>query len=1474
MENVEDILPLTASQHGVLFNTVQAGPGDTYFEQFHYTLKGPLNEPAFRRAWEMVVDRHPALRAAFLWKGIDEAVQAIRKTVKLPWLSADWSDLPAEQVTDRIARYLIADRRKGFQVEQAPLMRCAVVRQDRDRFHFIWSFHHLLMDGWSFSQILTEVSTLYAALSTGGPLPSANADAYRDFVRWQTGKDRRAAEDYWRDVLSDLTPPSLVDAAPSKRSYDAAAGSPPDITTRLSHETTEDLQRLARRNHVTLNVVVQTAWSILIARHTGTPDICFGYGTAGRPPHLAGIESTVGMIMTTLPMRVRVEGELPLSQALARLSERLAEQEEWSNPALAEIQQWAGVQGGGTPLFESVVAFENYPVDEGLALGFCGFDIEALSFFERTSFPIALFTAPGDALMLRLQFDPALFDEHWVQALSRRLAELLTSMADAADDDALSTLEMLTEDDRTLLGAALRTQPDGPEGGRSGPVDPPIDPVVAFDRYAAKNPSKPAIEVFGPEHCERLLTYGDVAQASEDLAAVLAGDGIEPGDFVAITLPRSAEFIIAALAVLRRGAAFVPIDPFSAPGRNRAILQDAAPKLTIGPPELSPAGIKAVSPTARPESGTGGTERRPPAPQEVGDPDGIAYVIYTSGSTGRPKGVPIRREALAIICRDWMPVLEMNEDTRSPTTASTAFDSSILEVWPTLMSGGTVVIPPAATISDPPTLRDWFYRARITSALVPTPVFAPLIDLDWPEEGAPKRIAVGGDRLPKRPPKTLPFPLINAYGPTETTVAATAGVQAPATEGSGPPDIGRLLPCIRGRMRDVHGRPAAPGVVAELEILGSQVTPGYLHRPEDNLKAFDADPFVPGGRAYRTGDRMRVLHNGRLEFVGRADHQVKVRGVRIELAEVETALTDHRNVAAALVDLRDGILCAWVEPTTPPRTQPSTIIGTWATYFDELHRDAASADDPDWDKRGWQGGVSAGPITTADMRDWINGTATRLRGYSPRSVLDVGCGTGLIVDALAPHCERYHAVDEVGTALDGLRRRQVANTALRHVTMETRGTDDLTGLQPQSYDLVILNSVIQYFPSLDYLEKIITDILPLMTAGGRLFLGDVRNLALLDVFHAEKTLNQMDDATDPATWSATARASLEEDGELVVDPRWFAELAERLSKKTFVNVMPKLGGAAGEASRYRFDVVFTLADGPDAAGSSDPAIITAEELPQNEATPVFETLKNRRLSRVVPLREWMSDPPPECRTVGDLRTLQHSLPVHGTDPDAVAPGSTVSLLNGDPNGDFIVLRGNAPEAFGYREALVATDRLDTTVPRATDPMAVHGRRELVQTLRQDLVEQLPAAFIPTWISVVDKLPRTAVGKIDRRSLGVGGIVNRQADHPFITPRAGTEEVLSDIWKDVLKIKRVSALDNFFALGGHSLKTTQVASRIQTQLGIDVPLSALFERPILRAMADYIDAMRAVTETNSAPKSSQRRTDSSGSEGGAREEGVL
>ncbi|MFF9202055.1 non-ribosomal peptide synthase/polyketide synthase [Streptomyces sp. NPDC014986] len=896
--DVEDVLPLTPLQEGMLFHRLVGGPDDVYVDQAALLLDGVADPHALAVAWQRVTDRTPALRTCVVWEDVPVPLQVVRRDVRVPVTHLDWRDPDEPERAERLDRLRADDLARGIDLAAAPLMRLTLVRLPDARLHLLWTSHHLILDGWSLAQVLTEVFEEYAALTAGAESRPPVRRPFGDYVRWLAEQDAGAARAHWQGVLAGFTTPTPLPTDRPLREAHLARSADVHVAG-LDEGTSARLARTARDAGLTLNTVVQGAWALLLARYAAEDDVVFGTTVSGRPDDLPGVEAMVGMFINTVPTRVRVDAGRTVGAWLRELQDAQAESRRFAAVSLAELTQLSDLPSG-SPLFHSMVAFENYPFDEARTAG-SGVRLAEVTSRDATNYPLVLRAYHGERLGFDLAHDPALFDAATVRSLADRLCLLLTEMADGPDRP-LRALSWTTAAERRGL-----TGWNGIERGR-----PTRTLVDLFEAQAARRPGAVAVTC-GSER----LDYATLDARAGRLAHRLAELGAAPERFVALALPRSCDQVVAILAVLKTGAAYLPIDPASPAERVGHLLADAAPVTlvtTTGTAARADGTGVPVLLLDDPEVGAD-LARRPatgPAPARRPLPENPAYAIYTSGSTGRPKGVVVPHANVVRLFTRTRHWFGFGEDDVWTLFHSYAFDFSVWELWGPLLHGGRLVVVPDGTARSPEDFLRLLADEKVTVLNQTPSAFYPLIRADAEHPGTGARLALrtvvfGGEALDvarladwwTRHPASAPR-LVNMYGITETTVHVTHAPLDAATAAGPAGPIGTAIPDLRVYVLDADLAPVPPGATGEMYVAGEGPARGYLGRPGLTATRFLADPFGPaGGRMYRTGDRARWRADGTLEYLGRADAQVKIRGYRIEPGEIEAALHTHTGVAEA-----------------------------------------------------------------------------------------------------------------------------------------------------------------------------------------------------------------------------------------------------------------------------------------------------------------------------------------------------------------------------------------------------------------------------------------------------------------------------------------------------------------------------------------------------------------------------------------------
>lgn len=901
--NVEDVFRLSPMQQGMLFHALKDPGSGTYVEQLHCVLDGLEHPDAFEQAWRQLVDAEPTLRTSFYWEGLSSPVQVVWRDVELPLTCEDLRGIPRDACRDQLASYIESDRLRDFDPTQAPLLRLQLTRLGPERYAFVWTHHHILMDGWCFPLLLEDLFARYEALCRGVAAPSSRRGRFRDYIAWLDRQDMAPMKSYWSELLRGFREPTRLplgccEPSPEGSSYRR-------LRATLSTRSTAALGEQARAHHLTLSTLVHGAYAIVLSRMSGDAEVLFGSTMSGRPPELPDIETTIGLFINTLPLRVGVGGDELLLPWLGRLMEQQADARQngaiplWTVQGLAETPR-------GTPLFDTIVVFENYPIDSAVREGPHGISVESVEIVEQTSYPLTAVAVPGEEMSLFVSYDASQISDEVASRMLLHWKTLLEGMA-ADLEGTVGLLPLVPEDE--LQRVVVGWNDTASEYSRGACVH------ELFEAQAAKTPDAVAV-VAG----DARLSYAELDERAGRLAQRLAHRGVGPEVLVGIFVERSLDMAIAVLAILKAGGAYLPLDPEHPAERLEFMLGDAAVPLVLTQASmcerLPPTAVEVLVLDREAEA----RASYPPGELQPGvGPMNVAYGMYTSGTTGKPKCVLVsHRNAVNLL--GWSErFLDGFGDWSLPVVAGFAFDPSFWQMFtPWSVGKAAWIIDMPSTIGAGATVDRLSVEGKCVLNCVPSVWNAMLESIEQGETSASPGLAallLGGDHvepaLVRRTRAVMPeLEIWNVYGPTETTVNATVGrVSSPDAI-----SIGRPIANTRAYVLDHSGSPVPVGVPGELYIGGDGVCRGYRQRPALTAERFVPDPWgtQPGARLYRTGDRARWLTDGNLEFLGRVDRQVKLRGVRVELGELESVIGQHPAVREVVVTARER---------TPPVTR-------------------------------------------------------------------------------------------------------------------------------------------------------------------------------------------------------------------------------------------------------------------------------------------------------------------------------------------------------------------------------------------------------------------------------------------------------------------------------------------------------------------------------------------------------------------------
>ncbi|HEX6350007.1 MAG TPA: amino acid adenylation domain-containing protein, partial [Candidatus Dormibacteraeota bacterium] len=1404
--------PTSTAQQGMWFLWRLAPNSAFYNVPVALTFKGALDEDALHRALEEVVRRHAVLRTTYREGPGGTPLQVVHPPAAI--------DLP---VVDRARAQ--ADYERPFDLARGPVLRACLVRNGERESTLFLTLHHIACDGWGINVLTSELRALYRTYARGLPSPLTEpAYQYVDFARTQAagldGDRLRPQLEYWRARLAGM--PAALDL-PSDRPRPAVQsfrGGRVDL--HLPARLAARIRALARAHDATIFMTLVAALDVLVARYTRQSDIVIGSFTAGR--NRTEQEALVGQFANTLLLRSDL-GDDPSFGALLRRVRRttleaFANQDVRIETLVAELAPERDLSR--MPLCQVVLAHLNFkaasrPADNTFAVRRSG-----------TKYDLVLYvTGEGSeaGLQLSAEYSSDLFDESTVARLLRHYRNLLEA-ATAEPAQAVSRLSMLDPGERRRLLHDWAQDP---------PVAYPSQSRLheLFAEQAGRTPNAVALLDRG-----RRVTYRDLERRANRLAQRLVALGARRETVVGVCLERSAETVVALLAILKAGAAYLPLDPAYPRARLAHMLEDSRAPLLVTTSALAerlPAGSARRVLLDRERAAIA---RRPSAdPGVPGGAEDLAYVIYTSGSTGEPKGVMATHRAtvnrLAWMWRSFP--FQAGEVTCQKTALS--FVDSVWEIFGPLLRGVPALVVPDAVARDPDALLQALAAARVSRLVAVPSLLRMLLDVQ-PQLGAAlpdlRLLVSSGEALPvelaRRLRRALPgVRLLNLYGSSEVAADATWHEVTDA-EPEGPLAIGRPIFNVRVRVLDPALEPVPIGVPGEVYVGGDALARGYWGRRELTAERFRPDPHGPG-LLYRTGDLGHFRRDGSLVYLGRVDQQVKVRGARVELGEVEAELKRLPEVAEAAVvahqrgegDVRLVAYLVGRPHLTGRERDEREHVEQWRAVWEETF--AAAAPDPDAQlELGWHGLLSAEPIPTADVREQLDLAAERLRRQRPRRILEIGCGAGFLAERLAPGAEEYVASDLTAAALDLARRRLPRRLPVRY--LQRAAGDRWDDLPAGHFDLVIMHSVAAYLPGERHLRRACRSALRLLRRGGRLWIGDVRSLPLLEALHLAAELRWAPDDMPVTLLRKRVAERVAHDPELAVHPAFFQGLAAAVS------VSPERGRARNEMTAFRYDVLIVKgrpARAPELRLDWTEELLRVSSLRQALAENggrrlAVAAIPNRRTLRFAAAAALLHDPqgPP---TVAGLRDRLAGAELAGVDPEdvrALAPGRLrLSLAGGAPDGSFDALYGPRGDVFALPTR--------TTGPLCNRPLEAAAVRRLIPEVRRAMEERLPEHMRPSAYVQMDALPLTPNGKLDRRALPAPE-GRAQAEREYVPPRTPEERMLAGLFADALGLERVGIHDGFFALGGHSLTATQVAARAREALQREVPLRLIFERP--------------------------------------------
>ena len=1255
---------------------------------------------------------------------------------------------------------------------------------------------------------------------------------------------------FWREYLKgySVTTPLIVErlrGAPLKTFDDYG-----EQQLRLNGELREACSRFVSKSGFTTAILAQSVWAQLLARYNSAEHIVFGFSPA---PVTADLSASV-------PIRIQVSGDATTTGLLQALQSVDAEIRKFSRTTLTELRKWSDVPHN-LPLFESLLIAGKQP---SLA------EMPQLSRILRSAnCPLAINLTLEQDASVRIFYDQRRIDDATIARMLGHVETILRATV-AATQASLRHSPLLTDAElRQILVDWNHTEKDYPKDACLHHL---------FEAHVRQQPE--AIAIF---YKDERISYGELEKRSNQLAHYLQTLGVGPEITVGLSVERGPEMVIGVLGVLKAGGAYVPVDPHYPKDRVAFMLKDTHVPILLTQrrllDELPDMHAKKICLDT--DWASISQHSATPVNCDVNS-ENLAYVIFTSGSTGQPKGICLRHTGVVNNLLDLNSSFGVGTSDKVMAISALSFDMNVYEVLGTLAAGGGIVIPEAAKQKDPVHWAELVNKHKVTVWNSAPPLLEMLVDYaEAHPEQHPKSLKVtilGGDWVPVSLPGRLKalapqVQVIVLGGATESSIHSTVYVVDKIQPDWNSIPYGKPMANQHTYILDAALQPVPIGVPGELHLGGVGLARGYFERTALTAEKFIAHPFskIKGDRIYKTGDLARWLPDGNIELLGRIDHQVKIRGHRIELGEITAVLRGHPSVQEALVIMREDEpankrLAAYVVPAQEGTSGQQTghdghaeQVSQWESIYDETYSQTPPVDDERQNFVGWNSSYTGLPFAEAELREMVGRTVDRILGLNPKAVMEIGCGTGLILFNVAPHVQRYDGFDLSRVAIRDLKQKVERHGFSTQIVLSQGRADDLSGASAQAYDTVIINSVVQHFPSIDYLRRVIENAVRAVKAPGAVFIGDIRSLSLLEAFNTSIELHRAPSSVPVAQLRQRVQRRMKQEKELNIDPAFFAALQQHLPAISHVAIRLKRGHQLNEFNKFHYDVVLHVGGKPAPSMAVEWRDWTASKLDIDTVRRELATRKpsalgiskipNARLLQDVKAVELLKNydgadtlgafrealkkiakvqaiHPEECWTLGD--ELSYTVDVSYTQD------------GGDGYFDVMFVRKDPSAQSSFPSFPCETVKVKAWHEYGNSPVQEQGARQLIPQLRGLLRDSLPEYMVPQDIVLLDALPLTPNGKVDRRSLPAPDHARPELDSVYVAPAGPLEQVVAEIWFDVLGLEHIGTNDNFFELGGHSLKATQIVSRLNDVFKSGVTLQAMFENPTVAQLSRLLE----------------------------------
>jgi amino acid adenylation domain-containing protein len=1452
VEFISEIFPTTAMQQGMLFHTLQHPNIGMYIDQIGISLKGKLDEHAVHKAWQSVLNTHDCLRTGFYLTEFEIPQQVVYKYCPLKYSFVDVRKKSIKQKEQVIDNYLSLIKHRGFDFKSLPLWEVCLFRFSENEYTMIYSDHHAISDGFSQGLFFKDFFRFYAAEIANKVAPLSPNYPFSEYIEWyHNSQTKNESEKYWKKVLDSIENQTILGIDKHNPTSVSLRETHQSYIMKFPDELVKNIKEFSRKEKVTFNTIIQAAWILLLSRYSREDTIIYGLVEAGRHISLANITQRAGAFLQTFPMVVKLSEFHTISQLLNLIQSQVIESSENSCYPLNSMQKLSNFSSH-IPIFRYVISFPDCSVEQLLSKPLSVGEVQAQCSFHnyKTHYPLSAMIMPiDDSLTMNLMYDISHFDKKSILQFCNHWVRLLESIIYYPTRNP-SSLPMLSLQEEQQLYAWNNHYDNYPQNKTV---------LQLFEERVEKTPNNIAV-IFNNQE----FSYFDLNKRANQIGRYLKNRGVEIESNVILHLERGYDLVTCIIAILKAGGVYVPIDLQTPLERIKLIVSDSKPKIIITNFAIF-------------EHDTFNTlclnvnDLLSLATKEDSHnlninflPENLMYLLYTSGSTGAPKGVMVEHSGIVNLICSGNKQLGINEKDRIIGFASPGFDASVWEMWMAILSGATLCLALPHELLPGTSLNSIIEKYGVTFALFP-PSVANFFSNN--KVGNLKTIVVGGETASLSLFKKLMknYRVLNAYGCTETSVCNTL------YEGDYEEllPIGKPLPNIQAYVLDRFNQLVPQGCVGELCIGGAATSRGYLNLDKLNEEKFIQNRFrSSNNKLYKTGDLVRWLEDGNLEYIGRMDEQVKIRGFRIELGEVENALLRNSLIADVKVVLSkqtpsttDGQMVAYMVASNDWKKHVESIfpehvfIKEWQHLYEETYKESKKTD-ADLNIVGWKSSYNGDLLSEDQMYEWCEETIKRINFLYPDHVLEIGCGTGMLLKNLAPLCESYQGTDFSLAGLDSIKFQYKNEEWYKKVILKKCFAHDFSNYQVQNhqFDLIILNSVIQYFPSQEYLSRVITKNIMFLKPGGHIFIGDVRNYNQLKLFHLDVELEKSKQDLTFDELSTKVDANIFNEKELVVSPEYFYLLSKVDSRVCAVEIQIKRGHHHTEMNKFRYDTVlhfnkqiptmdaFCWIDWDNQFSDLDDLSCYLEE-----TKPSLFAISSIPNARIFGLEDFYVKTKSASELQVEMPDYINQKRISAIDPELLAQsaedlGYEVFLTPDIISDKFraILYDPTTVNAVMIAKNLTneITEKLATdSTQYANHPQQNNALLQMIPSIREELKKILPRYMIPNFFMWMDSLPLTVHGKVNKKALPIPSLGMRK---PLIAPPKTLIELkLVEIWGSVLGLENVGVDEDFFLLGGHSLLVVQMLAKVREYFHVSLPLCSLTGAPTIAKLAALI-----------------------------------